>query len=311
MKNRPLLCVCLALLFMISVVTVGGGKRFIKELRPSPVELYAKDEENVTVQGTIYRQEQKETYQKIYLKDSRVYLDSNQSRSDIEADTYKKLFQNKKSFKTSNINQVNTQISDIKILICLKSDQKFHIGNKIQLTGEVAFFDNARNPGNFDQRFYYQKQDIHASIWAEHATLIDDRRDRLKDWLADFRMQWKEVLKYELGEQKGAILAAVLLGEKSEMDQDVKELYQANGVGHILAISGLHLSFVGLGVYKLLRRGTGSYWIGGIAGGALLMLYVLMIGLTVSVIRAWVMFLFRIGADITDGTFGGSSHCGI
>ena len=28
-------------------------------------------------------------------------------------------------------------------------------------------------------------------------------------------MQWKEVLKYELGEQKGAILAAVLLGEKS------------------------------------------------------------------------------------------------
>lgn len=239
MKNRPLLCVCLALLFMISVVTAGGGKRFIKELRPSPVELYAKDEENVTVQGTIYRQEQKETYQKIYLKDSRVYLDSNQSRSDIEADTYKKLFQNKKSFKTSNINQVNTQISDIKILICLKSDQKFRIGNKIQLTGEVAFFDNARNPGNFDQRFYYQKQDIHASIWAEHATLIDDRRDRLKDWLADFRMQWKEVLKYELGEQKGAILAAVLLGEKSEMDQDVKELYQANGVGHILAISGV------------------------------------------------------------------------
>ena len=239
MKNRPLLCVCLVLLFMISVVTAGGGKRFIKELRPSPVELYAKDEENVTVQGTIYRQEQKETYQKIYLKDSRVYLDSNQSRSDIEADTYKKLFQNKKSFKTSNINQVNTQISDIKILICLKSDQKFHIGNKIQLTGEVAFFDNARNPGNFDQRFYYQKQDIHASIWAEHATLIDDRRDGLKDWLADFRMQWKEVLKYELGEQKGAILAAVLLGEKSEMDQDVKELYQANGVGHILAISGV------------------------------------------------------------------------
>lgn len=239
MKNRPLLCVCLVLLFMISVVTAGGGKRFIKELRPSPVELYAKDEENVTVQGTIYRQEQKETYQKIYLKDSRVYLDSNQSRSDIEADTYKKLFQNKKSFKTSNINQVNTQISDIKILICLKSDQKFHIGNKIQLTGEVAFFDNARNPGNFDQRFYYQKQDIHASIWAEHATLIDDKRDGLKDWLADFRMQWKEVLKYELGEQKGAILAAVLLGEKSEMDQDVKELYQANGVGHILAISGV------------------------------------------------------------------------
>ena len=44
---------------------------------------------------------------------------------------------------------------------------------------------------------------------------------------------------------------------------------------------------------------TGSYKAGGITGGILLCLYVMMIGMTVSVIRAWVMFVFRIGADIT------------
>ena len=79
----------------------------------------------------------------------------------------------------------------------------------------------------------------------------------------------------------------------------MKELYQVNGIGHILAISGLHLSFAGLGVYRIARRMTGSHKAGGITGGILLCLYVMMIGMTVSVIRAWVMFVFRIGADIT------------
>ena len=65
-----------------------------------------------------------------------------------------------------------------------------------------------------------------------------------------------------------------------------------------MAISGLHLSFIGIGIYKILRRVTGSYPIGGIFGILFLMLYILMVGFTVSAVRALVMFLFRVGADM-------------
>lgn len=65
-----------------------------------------------------------------------------------------------------------------------------------------------------------------------------------------------------------------------------------------MAISGLHLSFLGVGVYHLLRRITGSYTVGGLAGILFLSAYILMIGMTVSAFRAMVMFLFRIGADL-------------
>lgn len=43
----------------------------------------------------------------------------------------------------------------------------------------------------------------------------------------------------EMGEQDGKTLAAILLGEKSGMDQEMKELYRVSGIGHILAISGV------------------------------------------------------------------------
>lgn len=65
-----------------------------------------------------------------------------------------------------------------------------------------------------------------------------------------------------------------------------------------MAISGLHLSFIGVGMYKLLRRLSGSYAVGGIAGILFLSLYIVMIGLTVSALRAMIMFFFRVGADM-------------
>ena len=39
MKNRPLLSVCLMVLCIIAFMVVWGRERFIKELRPSPIEL--------------------------------------------------------------------------------------------------------------------------------------------------------------------------------------------------------------------------------------------------------------------------------
>ena len=94
-------------------------------------------------------------------------------------------------------------------------------------------------------------------------------------------------------------------GRKGGDGPEMKELYQDQGIGHILAISGLHLSLIGLGAYRVLRRGTGSYLAGGAAGIGFLGLYVVMIGLSVSVVRAFLMFLFRIGADITGRHYDG------
>ena len=268
MKNRPLLSVCLMVLCIIASMVVWGRERFIKELRPSPIERYAAEGDNITICGKIYRQEQKENCRMIYLKENSIYSNS-------------------KKFQES------------KIIIYTNSSQKLHIGNQIKVCGKVSFYEEARNPGNFDQKFYYQKQGIHGKVRSDDIQITDYKRNKLKDRLEKFRMNWQKMLQREMGERDGSALAAILLGEKSGMDQEMKELYQVNGIGHILAISGLHLSFAGLGVYRIARRMTGSYKAGGITGGILLCLYVMMIGMTVSVIRAWVMFVFRIGADIT------------
>lgn len=271
--NRPL---CLAALLLIGIQAVlTGGFRIARDLKPSGLELAAREGENVSLVGTVARREEKAKYQVYYLTDNQVRLN----------------------------NQI---IKESKVLVYIKREesqniqnQQIAVGNTIYLTGEVSFFDEASNPGNFDMKFYYQKQGIHASIWADDVQIQDSKVRQIREWLTVFRCQWKEVLVLCLGSDYGNIMSGILLGDKSELDGDIKALYQKSGIGHILAVSGLHLSFVGIGIYKILRRITGSYPVGGAFGILFLVLYILMIGLTVSAVRALVMFLFRVGADMT------------
>lgn len=65
MRNRPLLSVCLIILCVLASCTLVGKERFIKELRPSPLEICTTEDESVIVCGVIYRQEQKENGQMI------------------------------------------------------------------------------------------------------------------------------------------------------------------------------------------------------------------------------------------------------
>ena len=272
MKNRPLLCTCLILLAGVVLSVFAGGSALIRQLRPSPLEIRAKQGEVLAITGQAYKIEKREKHQAVYLK--------NNSILQIQKDQ-------KQSFQES------------KFILYTDPEIQIHIGNAIRAAGELSFFQNARNPGNFDQKLYYQRQDIHGSAWAKEVEVVDDSIWKIRDWLSEFRSQWKKALIQAMGERDGNVLSAMLLGEKSEMDPDTKELYQVSGIGHILAISGLHLSFIGIGAYRIFRRMTGSYTAGGIAGILLLVLYVMMIGVTISAVRALVMFLFRVGADMT------------
>ena len=49
-------------------------------------------------------------------------------------------------------------------------------------------------------------------------------------------------------------MKAILLGDKAFMNEESKDLYKNNGIIHILAVSGLHISLLGMGLYELLRR---------------------------------------------------------
>lgn len=260
MKTRPLCFVCLCFLILQVVLVIVISGKSMSEVPASSI-FYDGKEKSVFIRGQVYKKTNTSNFQILYLK--------------------------------------NDSVDDSNMMVYDKKFIDIAIGQTICLQGTTNCFDEARNPGNYDQRMHYVKQKIYGMVWCEKVLFVSGEERWLMENLYQLKMYWKERIYEAMGEENGAILVAMLLGEKGDMDAEMKELYQKSGIGHILAISGLHISFIGLGIYKLIRKTGLGYIQSGLLGVFILSLYVLMLGFTVSVIRAYVMLLFRVGADMS------------
>ena len=90
----------------------------------------------------------------------------------------------------------------------------------------------------------------------------------------------------------------MLLGDKSELADETKEIYQKSGMSHLLAISGLHVSIFGMTLYRLLRRAGLPFWLSGLPSMLLVLAYGVLTGMSTSTARAVLMFLLSVTADL-------------
>lgn len=300
MRNRPLCMVCLFLLAIQFIrVTILQNT---KDQKPSLAESRIPDESQVLCEGTVCKIEIRLNSTAVYLKDAAV--------SCTNQNDFVQTIENQ---KLKNQISEDQRFEEGKLLLTVKketSQGKWKIGQRLRIQGTKQSFDTARNPGNFDQKSYYQKQGIHINIRTDADQIEIVRLEKEGGWfktgwyllqnqLQNCRNHWSQVIGGQMEETHGAMLCAVLLGEKSSMDPNLKKLYQKNGLGHLFAISGLHMSLIGMSLYQILRKSGCSFLISGISAGSILFCYLLLTGPQVSSLRAMLMFLIRMGAEIT------------
>ena len=209
-KTRPLCFVCLCFLMIQVIVMIVTSGDSTADIPASSI-FYDEKDKSVFVHGQVYKKASTSNVQILYLK--------------------------------------NNSTNDSNIMVYDENFIEIAIGQIIHLQGTTNCFDMARNPGNFDQRLYYAKQSIYGMVWCDKVLSISGEENWLMENLYQIKKYGRRMITEAMGEENGAILTAMLLGEKSDMDSEMKELYQKNGIGHILAISGLHISFIGLGLY--------------------------------------------------------------
>ena len=126
MKKRPLCAICIIFLVAQCVRVLFFG---VDDMRSSALEKAFAGEGFVRLTGTVYRIEEKKKVTAFYLKDN-VVTASGRNFSETDILVYYSNEREKKEIK---------------------------IGNILEISGEAGAFDSARNPGNFDQKAYYQR----------------------------------------------------------------------------------------------------------------------------------------------------------
>lgn len=283
MRRRYLCWLCLVFVTAVIVLRTAGGARFFPELGPAVSERELSDKEKVVVRGTVGEKSEKDGKLSIVLQDI----------------------------------TFNTALpSDENILVYLEAGTHSYIpeiGESILVSGKIKFYQRPRNPGNFNQKFYYQRQKIYAFVG--DARLEDDsgrgQRDTysileyVKEWLWKLRKRAAQIIALYLGHERGGMLCAMLLGEKAFLDVDIQEAMSRSGIGHLFAVSGLHVSFFGFGVYRLLRRTGLPIWSCAVSASLVLWLYVELTGGSISAVRAYIMFVIRMGAEAGGRVYDG------
>ena len=204
----------------------------------------------------------------------------------------------------SQINEMQEIFGKNASALCyLQEDEALpRAGSYVRVFGEVSPFLQATNPGEFDAAAYYRRKDCLFALRKTKITAQTKTYGRLEEFLSQLRYESEVLFRKLLGEKNGATASAMVLGRKKGMDSEVKALYQGSGISHLLAISGLHLSLIGAGLFGLLKKVRLPVALSAGISTWILIVYAQLTGMGISTRRALVMFLLFLAAGLLKRT---------
>lgn len=265
MRRRPICVLCLILMASIWAADSMGLSLFRQRPLTSQEEELAEGRQ-VTVQGSLEEKTETETSNSIYLKRTILII---QSRK--------------------------IPIENLKIY--MEAPVDFPLGTRLEVRGKFRLIEGPRNPGEFDSKIYYETQGIFYTMSEGQVLRYSRDGSRFREAMGNLKGSLVQVLR-ETAKEQAPIFQAMLLGDKGDLDSGLKNQYQMAGMIHILAISGLHLSILGTGLYQLLKRLGAGNGLAGFLALSLMIPYGAFTGGSVATMRAVVMFFIGIGAKM-------------
>lgn len=268
MHKRPVCCVCVLLMLFLCILDLAGVSIVRGNPLPQKVQQWIEVHPSAVICGEVQHCQDTEYSLSVYLK--QVYLTDQSEKIPIR---------------------------NIRVFLKENTKEDLKTGMIIQVKGELERISAPGNPGEFDQQQYYACQKIY--YFMKNAVVQKKSRSysRYGQALTELRERIAETLQKAAGDKAG-IYQAMLLGEKSGLDEDVKMRYQMAGMIHILAISGLHISVLGMGLFSLLKKLSLGNVPAGLISLCVILQYGMLTGSSVSAMRAVCMFLLAIGARI-------------
>ncbi|MEE1011938.1 MAG: ComEC/Rec2 family competence protein, partial [Acutalibacteraceae bacterium] len=116
--------------------------------------------------------------------------------------------------------------------------------------------------------------------------------------IIDLRVLIKEGLYRILPDERGDLAVALTIGDKSGLPDEIYSDFNATGITHVICVSGFHLSLWSSIILKILRKTGVNRKLSSVFAGVSVVFFMLVAGLTYSVVRAGVMMLVFLLSDI-------------
>ena len=169
-------------------------------------------------------------------------------------------------------------------IINYSKENKFNLGDKIKVKGSFDYLKENSVFNAFNYKKYCLSKNIFYSIKSNNIVLIKKNKNI-------FYMFKTYLIKRISKIKKAEYLKTFILGDSSDISDNIMSIYRQNGISHLFSVSGMHvglLSSIILFLLKKIKKSNVNY----IFVSLFLILFLFLTDFTPSVVRAVLLFLF-------------------
>lgn len=185
-------------------------------------------------------------------------------------------------------NKYIVRIKNIKIILYTKKENNFLPGDIVSIKGKFEKAEASRNYKGFNYRNYLKQKRIYGIINAESIVKINHNTN-FNSIIGMIKYNLYSRIEHLYNKEYNNFLKGILLGNTEGLEEKIKEDFRNSNISHILAISGMHVTYIIIGIkYFLdklnLNKIKQNYILIGF-----LVLFLIVTGFSVSCIRACIM----------------------
>ena len=161
---------------------------------------------------------------------------------------------------------------------------KINLGDKVKIKGTLKLPSKNTVPNLFNYRTYLNNNNIYYILTASEITKIKNNTKILTHYK-------NKLQKYINRKKAHTYLNIFILSNKNDLDKEVLNSYQVNGLSHLFSISGMHITLLLGTILKLLDKVSYNRYYKYIFLIIILIIYMYLTDFTPSILRSGIMFI--------------------
>lgn len=179
-----------------------------------------------------------------------------------------------------------------------KNSMDLQYGDKIKFRGKFVEPEVARNYGGFNYKEYLKSLKIYGTVNANSVKVIGKDKVNVISKIANYNyLIIEKKLDNLFKKDISGLIKGIVLGDKSNIDEDIEENFRISGISHILAVSGLHVSYIIFAFNLLFKKSFGKRNVKFIII-LFLIFYMFLTGFSPSIVRASIMNIIILGSGL-------------
>lgn len=205
----------------------------------------------------------------------------------IVSNKQEKEYKNCYKIKVLKVQDLNKNVKNTYLNLFIDKKINLEYGDIIKCTGDLEKGKEARNYRGFNYNTYLKTQKIYGIFNSKKVEFISKDIDIF--YIANnISNKIEEKIDLLLNETEANLCKGLILGKTQEIEESIKENFRIVNISHILAISGLHVTYIVMLITIISQRIIGKKY-GTVFVIVVLIFYMFLVGFTPSIVRACIM----------------------